>query len=271
MSIILILIYLPYSLWILYYLANSIDSTYDWDVVHGSTWGIIIKLPSNGAVRTYVWPQIATGYLFFLLFGTGTDAYNTYKRMLCAVGLGRIFPSLLVPSESSTSTPSSVTFAKEFASSCATKAKGFFSWRDSVDEMNMQSACAESICLSTPSTHRSGHLTHVSTAELMLPRIAHKANQSTERRSIVDYIFGGRKSHVDELPVFSSRSFEQLPNTESPVKFTPTGFSARVWAAGELEDGRRGSADGVRVVREVCQTHRDDDTGKQRLNADIGV
>jgi len=47
------------------------------------------------------------GYVTFLLFSTSTDAHNTYKKMMLAISLGKLFPSLYVMRETGSSTPSS--------------------------------------------------------------------------------------------------------------------------------------------------------------------
>jgi hypothetical protein len=84
MAILFITLFLPYTLYILYVLASTVEDFYDWDFIHGPNWNVIVKVPTQGGVRFDIWAEIATGYLLFLLFGTGTDAHNTYKRMLCA-------------------------------------------------------------------------------------------------------------------------------------------------------------------------------------------
>jgi pheromone a factor receptor len=47
------------------------------------------------------WINLACGFLIFFFFGMGKDAKGVYREWLVEVGLGRVFPVLLVQSQSS--------------------------------------------------------------------------------------------------------------------------------------------------------------------------
>ncbi|KAF2676748.1 hypothetical protein K458DRAFT_424507 [Lentithecium fluviatile CBS 122367] len=255
----LITVFLPYNLYILYVLASTAKDPYDWDLIHGDRWHIIPKVLTEGVVRWDRWAEIASGYIMFLFFGTGTDAHNTYKRLLCAVGLGKIFPSLYMIHEiGSSSTPSSVSFVKVFASTCASNAKGFFSKGDSVTE-TMASTCNESICLGTPTTNRSGHLTRIETNEPMLPQGAHIADTLSNNGYFFSRIFGHRNRQHSVLPMFATRPVDQMATLgRSPVETIPPGVHARAWASESSAADRLSSDDGVHVIHEVHQAHHKD-------------
>jgi len=271
MAILFITLFLPYTLYILYVLASTVEDPYDWNLIHGPNWNVIIKVPTQGGVRFDIWAEIATGYLLFLLFGTGTDAHNTYKRMLCAFGLGKIFPGLYVMHGSGSSTPSSVTFAKGFASSCASKAKIFFSKSDSVTEIPLGSASNDSICFGTPTTTCSGQLTHTSTNEPIIPQNVRVADQSSTNGSFFNRMFNRRNAPEPALPIVTTRSIEQVSAFDMcPVASVPPVVHARAWASERLATGRHHSADGVHSedgVHSVHELHQarceDDGTQKQ--------
>jgi pheromone a factor receptor len=264
MAKIFITVFLPYNICILYVQASTAKDPYDWNFVHGSNWNTIIKVPTHGEIRWDRWAQIASGYLLFLLFGTGLDAHNTYKRMFCAVGLGKIFPSLHVMRESSSATPSSVTFAKGFASSCASKAKSYFSKGDSSIDSLPGSTRSDSIYLDTPTKGRPVPFQHIPTNEPMLPpRSTHFANMSSTTRSVFNRMFGGGSHQSLVLPLFASKSVDQMSAVEkSPVESIPSGVHARAWAVDGSAAMRHGNG-GVHVVHEVHQAHYNGNAAKK--------
>jgi pheromone a factor receptor len=147
MSIIIILFVLPYQFWIIAEIAGNIDPPFSWSRVHNSgDWNTMIRVPTNGVVRFDRWGEIAFGYILFLLFGTGTDAHNSYKRMFTSIGLGKVFPNLYIMSESggggSAATPSSMSFIKGWTS----KAKGVFTSKTG-DVFNESMASTRSMSL----------------------------------------------------------------------------------------------------------------------------
>jgi pheromone a factor receptor len=47
------------------------------------------------------WINLACGFLIFIFFGMGRDAKGMYREWLVKVGLGKLFPVLLVDSRES--------------------------------------------------------------------------------------------------------------------------------------------------------------------------
>ncbi|KAG9849780.1 STE3-domain-containing protein, partial [Aureobasidium melanogenum] len=60
-----------------------------------ATWNSSIVMPST--VFYDRWANLACGFLVFLFFGLGRDAKNMYREWLVKMGLGRLFPVLVVP------------------------------------------------------------------------------------------------------------------------------------------------------------------------------
>jgi pheromone a factor receptor len=128
--VIVILVYVPYTIWLLVSLSYQITDPYSWSRVHNpNRFNSIVKAPSFGVVTVDKWGQVATGYVLFFVFGTGSDAYNTYKKMLVVCGLGRIWPSLYILRESGASTPNSFINARTLTSSVTSKALNVFKSR----------------------------------------------------------------------------------------------------------------------------------------------
>jgi pheromone a factor receptor len=259
MSTVFLAVFLPYNTYILAVLATTAKDPYDWDYIHGDNWNVIIKVPTAGSVRFDVWGTIACGYLFFFLFGTGVDANNTYKRLLCAVGLGKIFPSLYIPSESVSRTSSTPSFAKGFASSCASKAKSLFSKRGSVTESYPGNSFNDSICL----TNSSGQSNHIATNDPILVQDTHRSSF----KDIFGRVFHRPNTRAPLLPVFNTRSLgQESASDKSPVKSIPPGVHARAWALQAAAHDRTSSEDGVHIVHEVHQAHDEMDQTKKQTD-----
>jgi pheromone a factor receptor len=130
--IVIIAAYVPYTIWLLVVICRTLTDKYSWHRVHNpASFHSIIKQPVHGVVSVDKWGQVASGYVLFFVLGTGADAYNTYKKMLTAMGLGRVFPSLYILRESGASTPNSFLNAKSWTESLSSKAKGMFWSRSS--------------------------------------------------------------------------------------------------------------------------------------------
>jgi hypothetical protein len=100
---------------------------YSWDEVHDpKTVNSIIFLPAGGVVGLDKWGQVASGYVLFFVFGTGSDAYSSYKKMGVAMGLGRVWPALHILRESGAATPNSFISARSWTQSWSSKAKSKF-------------------------------------------------------------------------------------------------------------------------------------------------
>jgi pheromone a factor receptor len=255
MALILIIFYLPWVFYNMYTLIAQIVDTFSWSRVHGPDWNSVIKVPGNGVVRTDKWSVIATGYVAFFVFGTGSDANNTYKRMLCAMGLGNIFPSLYNMSQSGSSTPSSITFAKGWCSSMSTKAKSLFSKIDSVTETlptGTDSRNNSVAFISTPITAHAEFLHLVSTTDPIIKSLTPEPH--TCNKSFLARIFPHCNRQHYILPLFSRKSVDEITQPEKlPADTVPTHFSARAWSSESPTMTCAEETQGVHVVREVYQ------------------
>jgi pheromone a factor receptor len=267
MALILILFYLPWVFYNMYTLIAQIVDTYSWSRVHGPDWNSVIKVPGNGVVRTDKWSVIATGYVAFFVFGTGSDANNTYKHMLCAIGLGNIFPSLYNMSQSGSSTPSNVTFAKGWCSSMSTKAKSLFSRTDSVTETLPTGADSRNnsvAFISTPTTAHNESFHLISTTDPIVKSLTSEPH--TSNKSFLARIFPRYNRQHSILPLFSSTSVDEINQFEkSPVDTNPTHFFARAWSSENPTMTRAEVTQGVHVVREVHQEQHEK-TVKEKAN-----
>jgi pheromone a factor receptor len=262
MALVTSVILLPYSFFVLYQLAINIVDDYSWSKVHGHQWNSVVKVPSYGAARWDRWGEVATGYVMFLCFGTGSDANNTYKHMLTSIGLGKFFPSLYIMSESRNArSPSNVTFGRRLTSSFSTKAKSLFSKNDSISGPSHN----ESIVAPTAQpTSASASVTKpiLSQQQLgkkfysKLPSFFRHMFSRTDQQSILP-LHGGSSIQVDSLP--------PLDRTSSD----PTVFTAHAWAADNASIEKNNENPGVYVVHEVHQASQD--KSKQQLDNDAWV
>ncbi|KAF2868527.1 pheromone A receptor-domain-containing protein [Massariosphaeria phaeospora] len=254
MAIIVILVYLPFNFYILYRNASEIVDTFDWSVVHGPNWNTIIKVPSQGYPQFEKYGQIATGYVVFFIFGTGADAKNSYKRLLCIMGLGKVFPSLYRISESGTSSSGALSGKWGWYSSLSSKAKSLFSKSGSVtDDSTRQVSMA--FTLDTPTTAQSMALHPMSTTEHMLPE-----RPTSAPKSVFARIFTRRNHQAPVLPIFAARSSNDTAHThgseKSPADTVTPGIHSRAWASQGADMARLSEDHGVRVQRDVRQDHQ---------------
>lgn len=221
-----------------------------WDALGPMKKSVILKFKSHGAVHIDKWGQIGLGYVAFLLFGTGTDAHNTYKKMLLAVGLGKIFPSLYVMRESGASTPSSFVSARTWTSSYVSKAKSYFSKGSSRFSSFGGSTFTNSVRNNSValSTTDNAALRSVSSTTPVLPERSEPPSPSSRLKRI----FTRNQRRQPVLPLFSQPSMAAGTDHEKSATDTVSeGFSARAWAS-EIPVSRRNSAPvGVVVFREV--------------------
>ncbi|KAF2128356.1 STE3-domain-containing protein [Dothidotthia symphoricarpi CBS 119687] len=258
--IVIILFYLPYTFYLLSILIPEITDPYDWKSVHGPNFNSIIMIPVFGQVFLDKWGQVASGYVIFLVFGTGTDAHNTYRKMLLAVGLGRIFPSLHHMRESGASTPSSFIAARTWSSAMGNKAKSYFVRPGSITETYDGSTRNDSIAM--PS------LASVSTETPILQRRTNRASSM----SFFKRIICRRGSNGPILPLFSDHSTAKTIHVETEMeKSRPESISPGVYAHAWASDSRRPLSEpvGVHVVREIHQArHERSESGQVRNSAD---
>lgn len=142
---VIIMIYVPYTIYLLAALCKQVVDPYDWNRVHDPVlFNSILKMPSHGKVPLDKWVQAATGYVIFFIFGTGSDAHKLYKDALLAVGLGKLFPALYTWNTSGPSTPSTFRHARSWTSNLSNKAKSmFWSHDDSMTETSRGSVVRE--------------------------------------------------------------------------------------------------------------------------------
>jgi pheromone a factor receptor len=191
--IVIIAAYVPYTIWLLVVICRTLTDTYSWHRVHNpASFHSIIKQPVHGVVSVDKWGQVASGYVLFFVLGTGADAYNTYKKMLTAMGLGRIFPSLYILRESGASTPNSFLNARSWTESLSSKAKGMF-WSRS-------SSVAESTLISS----RNNSLAVVDTGA--------RCEQQSNRESAWLGRLWGRRAQQQQtmLPVFVDQRIRSM-------------------------------------------------------------
>jgi pheromone a factor receptor len=240
--LIVIAVCLPYTAWLVADVLKVINGPYSWSRVHNpEIFHRIIKVPMFGHVAPDKWGQVATGYVVIFVFGTGSDAHNTYKKMLLALGLGRFFPSLYIMRESGASMPSSFINARTWTFSISSKAKGMFGSRtDSVADTLGNSTRHNSMAMG--SMHK------------MKP-LATKQNATS---SFFNCILGRQKHETPALPLYvdyRSRSVFEMANTSTRVRDLSPGSSAHAWAADKSTPEQKDESDGVRVFREVRLEH----------------
>lgn len=245
MCMVFLIVVVPYSMYPFWYYCNEM-------VLRGGDYqyspGMIFTFPSGGEIHVDKWGQIAMGYITFLLFGTGTDAHNTYKKMLLAIGLGRIFPSLYVMCESGSSTPSSFISARTWTLSCVSKAKNYFSKGGSRFSSFGGSTVASTRNDSVALDNMDATLRSVSSTTPVLP---HRESTATNP-SLLKRLFSRSAHNTTILPLFSQRSTASGPVEEkSAVEIVTEGFSARAWASEASRSRRNSEPTGLVVFREV--------------------
>lgn len=251
MCVVFLLLVVPYSIYPFgLFVYETVNTRYDaeWEALHDNRRNIIVKFPSGGQVHMDKWAQVVLGYVVFLLFGTGTDAHNTYKKMLLVFGLGEIFPSLYTMRESGTSTPSSFISARTFTSSCVSKAKSHFSKGKSRLSSFGESTFDNSVRSNSVALNvlDKTHIQSISSTSPVLPERTSSANLSFLMR-----IFTRSTRHQPILPLFSQRSTTSANEADKAVVETVEGFTARAWATEAPASRRNSETISVFVFREI--------------------
>lgn len=250
MTLYVSLILVPYSFFILYQLADTIVDEYSWARVHGPNWNTVFKVPANGIARWDRWGEVAAGYITFILFGTGTDANNTYKELLTSVGFGKIFPSLYTMCESSgIQTPTSVTFVKHWTSNWSRKAKSLISKSESISRASYNASLVDS------------NTQPAFTSEAVATEAPGRQYHDTPLKNPLSFFglsFGRRAINHPILPLHRKTSNETvclsvLENTPQD----PSAFTARAWAADDASGEKTKETTGVHIVREVHQASQE--------------
>ncbi|GKZ95246.1 a-factor receptor [Aspergillus niger] len=82
--------------------------SYSWSVAHPPNWNEVIKVPVEGRVFYDRWIPVASGYMFFIFFGSGRDALVMYRAISIFLGFGNCFTSLKSSSANSSSASGSL-------------------------------------------------------------------------------------------------------------------------------------------------------------------
>jgi pheromone a factor receptor len=220
----------------------------------------------QGKVQLMSWVQVATGYVLFLLFGTGVDAHNLYKRMLVSIGCGKIWPSLYVESGTGARTPNSFIAARTWTSNMSSRAKSML-WSSKTGSSTADTyggtTCNNSVVLEAIP-----HLKSVTTTD---------SHASPSTPSFWKRVFTRSSQHTPILP-FSHENYRNIESltTTTATDHPPTGVQAHAWATSEdPAAGRVSEVDGVHVIREIHQDHhnREDVSEKdfERKTADAWV
>ncbi|KAF2738549.1 Pkinase-domain-containing protein [Polyplosphaeria fusca] len=276
MSLILVVVYLPFSFFVLWENVKWINDSYSWGAVHGSEWNTVIMVPTGGIVRYDKWAQIATGYLAFVIFGTGSDANNTYKKMMCAIGLGRIFPSLYRESVSRSGSPSGSTPSRGWYSSATSKAKDLFSKNMTVTETVSSSTRNASVAdaISPTSLRSMSHECQpVSSNDQMLPE-QYKTSSAANKQSFLGRLFTRRSRNHTLLPVFVAKPTSDLSCSEkSPMSADPypPETQSRAWVSSDPIASWTSNDEGVRVVHEVRQDSQSNANKEKNMDTQIEI
>lgn len=95
LSSILIIAFLPLSIYVFYSNFQFGIVPYSWTRVHDpEQWGMIDIFATNGEIFYDRWFRIAAAFISFAFFGLGDDAVNMYKGWLAKIGLGYFIPSI---------------------------------------------------------------------------------------------------------------------------------------------------------------------------------
>ncbi|KAF2262111.1 STE3-domain-containing protein [Lojkania enalia] len=265
MSIFLVVVYVPFSFYIMYDMVRMMGGSYEWSSVHGPGWNSIQKIPTFGSVAYDKWGQVATGYVAFFIFGTGTDANKTYKKMLCAIGLGRLFPSLYNIIESGHTTPSiALSTTRSWFSTCTNKARNLFSkyssTHNAVDMHTSNTSVADVLTPTTANTEC--HRLHSVSADD--PILQTEFTHSNDSNSFLSRIFTSSNHERSILPLFTRPNVNNLTsNSQSPTRIYQPGGRSYAWVSSNPHATRTQDDDGVHVVQEVTQ-HSRTKNGKEK-------
>ena len=266
MCMVFLLVVVPYSIYPFYYfcvtmMTYKIDEAW-WNSIKDHRYEVILKFQSNGMVHLDKWGQIAMGFVTFLLFGTGTDAHNTYKKMMLFFGLGKIFPSLYIMRESSSSTPSSFIAARVWTESCVSKAKSYLSKRSSFSSFSSTALNENSRCDSVTLENMDDvHLRSVSSTTPVLPEQGAPSRQP----SLLRRLFTRGSGPGPLLPLFKQHAATPAPeNEKAAAEPAGEGFTARAWAADSPSSTRNDNPAGVVVFREVHLNEEPRESGEQK-------
>jgi pheromone a factor receptor len=233
-------------------LCRAAIDPYSWSNVHNpQRYNTIIKAPSFGQVTVDRWGEVTTGYILFFVFGTDSDAHNTYKKMLLAIGLGNMFSSLYVMRDSGSQKSNSFIIARTWTSNISSKTRSMlWSKTDSVAGTFDDTTRNNSVALGSMQRLRS-HTTETPDLE----------QQPASSPSFFARIFRCETPQQLVLPHFEHRSRSLAETIDTDIHKSKTreqspGASAYAWATNRSDSERENKGDGVHVMREVhlyCQ------------------
>jgi pheromone a factor receptor len=256
---IIICIYLPYTLYINVLVLGWEWGTYDWNSVHSPQFTSIVKVPAYGKVSFERWMYVCTGYVIFFVFGTGTDAHSLYKKMLLGIGLGKVFPSLYRTSNGGSNTQHS--FIKSWGSSLSTKAKSMF-FSKSLDTMT--STVDDSTRNNSVVLDSIPRLKHVTSEERVLVSRQQQTLPNTKRTIFARFFSRKQNNNNGDfvLPLFSRNTDGEVTSADkSAARSSLSGVHAHVWASETSAVGRLSEADGVQIVKEFSQNSSSKEDG----------
>lgn len=263
MAIITIVVLTPYLFWILWIFSTQLTEPFSWEYVHGdwgTGWNSIAFVPTAGTVRMDRWGQAGAGYSAFLIFGTGTDAKNTYKWMACKIGLGKCFPSLYQPSNDKPSPPGRFW---TWCTNTSSKARSMFSIskNESITEMSHSQIMTknsvepyDSLVLEMP---HSGSLKPLQSQDNRM--LLDKTPRKGRRKSRFGRLFSRRTAGGSVLPVSGKDHDDPLHLERSPSETLPHGVYAHAWASDSPSSSRKHphpDENSVLVVKEVIQEEK---------------
>lgn len=217
----------------------------------------ILRVPMFGAVNVDRWGEIATGYVLFFVFGTGADAWNSYRAMAVKCGLGRWFPRLLLSTGREGSGAQTPTSFATWRNSVTSRAKSVFVSR------------SESVATSIGGTTRNNSvvMADLRSTTTQDPILDHDSEAGTSTRSsVLSRIF--RRQNAPVLPMFTRRSDFMSEGVDT---------NSRDWAVRDGVDdaalspksSSRSDGGSIRVLREVRFGSEDEEAVKERKSMDV--
>ncbi|KAH9872594.1 hypothetical protein J1614_004987 [Plenodomus biglobosus] len=243
LCMITVVAYTPYTFWLLFTTCKAIKDPYDWKRIHGPEFNTIMKIPALGQVSLEKWIQVATGYVIFLVYGTGADAHNLYKKMLLRIGMGKCFPSLY-NMNSGSSTPSSFIAARTWGSNMSSRAKSLFSSKSGSETGTMDG------------TTVNGSVRHNSVAPLDAATTQDTFSCGS-RFSLFSRIFSRQPRRTDILPLYSREyaggSLANITQVQLSNYTPSSGTRTDAWATDAPAPPGISGTLGVHIVRELHQ------------------
>lgn len=193
-------------------------TAYSWNATHHPTdhiWNSALLIRSNGRIfyDRYMW--LGGGFLIFLFFGFGKDAVKSYRTILLAMKLDRIFPSIRL---GASRRPSAVATA---TSSIGSKARLFFKRKESNATWTSSS---DATSASTPSPKKMTFLESIREDNKHGPRL--HINTTTQHKTAGPFPSLTSLFKKDtKKPSFSNDPFT-LTNVSSPTRRFDTSVSA---------------------------------------------